>query len=319
MGSYKLTENVEYNRYYHSVIQLRRENTKKVVEKVMPIIENILKEANRQDPRFSAEPVRMGSYYQGLKIKRADEFDLNVPLQGLGNYVWGKGESARYGFDRAVDDQLQTYPDDICVVSKNVPLPDPPAGFSRIEKNYVGRMWQNSNLEKLDFGSHIIPFLVRRHYKSVVTAAIRKHGLQGTVMVSRRKHGPAVTLNIKLASLAHAVSVDLSPVVENHLSIHSSCGFPHPGARWPSPHVQKQMSEAGIGNTAHHDFEWRWSFVGPEQKMLDGMDADGGCRKKVLRILKGLAQDFWATSSKPALTSYHLKVSQIILSHVDAS
>ena len=319
MGGYNLPDNAAYDRYYHRVIELRRENTKKVVQEVMPIIQKILKEANSQDPRFSSAPIPMGSYYQGLKIKKADEFDMNVPLKGLGNYDWGMDERAYYDFDREVDDQLQTYPDDIRVVSKNVRLLDPPAGFSRLEKIDVHRMWQDPKLEKLDFGPHIIPFIVRRHYRKLVQAALRKHELQRTVTVSRRKHGPAVTLNIKLSSLAHDVSVDLSPVIETHLSIPPSCGFPHRGARWPSQLVQQQMLDAGISNTAHHDFEWRWSFVGPEQKMLDGMDADHGCRKKVLRILKGLAQDFWATSTKPALTSYHLKVSQIILSHVDAS
>ena len=251
----KMAQNADYNKYYNSKIILRRENTKRVVEKVMPIIEKIINEANSKDPRFSAQPKRIGSYYQGLKIKRADEFDLNIPLVGMENYSWSASTPAKYGFNRVIDDQLETYPQDIKVVSKAVPLPDPPPGYSRIGSS-TASLWKRPDLETLDF-HHLIPFLVRRHYRNLVHSAIRKFGLMGTVILSRKKHGPAVTLNIQVPSLQHAVSIDLSPVADLQAPIHSSCGFPHAGTRWPSQETIKAMQKMGTSFTAQHDFEWR--------------------------------------------------------------
>ena len=219
------------------------------------------------------------------------------------------------------------------MVSKAVTLPPPPSGFVRFSTKtcsdlrfeqgipssmlhhyrLLRQMWKDPSLEKLECESDLIPFLVRRHYRSLVQVAIKKLKLLGAVLVCRRKHGPSVTINVKLASLTHAVNVDLCPIMETGLALPEESSFPHPSSLWPSPDIQKQTAKAGVNLTAHHDFEWRLSFINHEQIMLDHIDANGGCRKKVLRILKGLALDFWATSSKSALTSYHLKVDEIAL------
>ena len=313
----------------------------------MPKVEDILKEVNRQDPRFSSDAIRIGSYYQKLKINRADEFDFNVPVILLTQWEKTKGKPAYYGFDREVSDQLQTYPENIDVVEKDKPLPKPPAGFIRLSdgssdekqqdpyprrldfgrdktlflaqhilKNQ--RMWKDHNLKKLHYEDNLVPFLVRSHFRSLVQAAIKKLQLSGTVFVSHRKHGPAVTINIKVAEIPHAVNVDLCPVVETALPLEKKFGFPHQNSLWPSQDKQKQMVKAGFSFTAQRDFDWRYSFVKQEEIMQGGIDADGGCRKMVLKILKGLAQDFWADYSKSVLTSYHLKVGQIILAYYNS-
>ena len=87
----RLPQTKDYNRYFNKVLTLKREDTKEVVKKVMPILEAILKEVHQQDPRFSSEPIKVGSYPQKLKIKRADEFDLNVPILFYNRHMtWSK-------------------------------------------------------------------------------------------------------------------------------------------------------------------------------------------------------------------------------------
>ncbi|CAC5397074.1 unnamed protein product [Mytilus coruscus] len=59
-------------------------------------------------------------------------------------------------------------------------------------------------------------------------------------------------------------------------------GWPRLGAKWPSWIKMKEIESEGIHEVAKDPFYWSVSFVTCEKKMLDGIDLNGTCRKKVI-------------------------------------
>ena len=89
-SSHSTISNAVLNKYYTENVQMSREDTKKSVSIVMPIVNDILEKIHAKDKRFSAQPSCSGSYYQGLKVDRADEFDINMPILDIDPmYGWG--------------------------------------------------------------------------------------------------------------------------------------------------------------------------------------------------------------------------------------
>ena len=92
-------------KYLNDNVKLSREKTTVVVTLVTEKIQTIVKYIHKQDKRFQSEVQCTGSYYQGLKVKTADEFDFNVFVAGFDNLTnWGSGGHPRhYKFNRDYD------------------------------------------------------------------------------------------------------------------------------------------------------------------------------------------------------------------------
>jgi len=102
--------------------------------------------------------------------------------------------------------------------------------------------------------------------------------------------------------------VDLTPVIEASVPFLEYQCFPLPNARWFAKNKLAELNNNGVDAVAKGDFDWKKSYVTSEFTLLKGIDEDGGCRKKALRIMKSLAEDLWATNTKPVMSTYHLKV-----------
>ena len=125
------------------------------------------------------------------------------------------------------------------------------------------------------------------------------------VGVQKKVHGPAITLLVNPRSLDYQVSVDLAPMAQpKYLPFPARANWPHHNAAWPSPDKMTEISNVGVNVVAKKDFDWQVSFAEAEKKLVDRIDADGGCRKKVHRIIKRLNQEKWKT----CVTSYMIKV-----------
>ena len=86
------------------------------------------------------------------------------------------------------------------------------------------------------------------------------------------------------------------------------CKWPHPGTYWPSDEKKQKLRIMGVNFVAKKDMYWLVSFGDMEQTLLDGIDEDGGCRKRLQRIMKRMRDEIWCPGNKPVLSSYHLKV-----------
>lgn len=91
--------NSNLNRYYADEVQLSKKDTSKILDSVMADTEEIVKYINQLDNRFGAEAQRGGSYYQRLKVGEADEFDLTIPLLGIGPRQWYQLTNSTFSSD----------------------------------------------------------------------------------------------------------------------------------------------------------------------------------------------------------------------------
>ena len=195
---------------------MKAAETKTYIELVMPTVEAILKYVNKEDPRFSSEPAKIGSFWQKLKVTKADEFDFNVHLDYLGVWAWADEEPRYYGFNRPVSQDLDTLPDDLDVIQTAVPLapstaghpggrlphrnalsvspqflplptvspggrgplPRVPIGYTFLTRGRAYKpIWETPN--DLVRCGDIVPFLVIRKLKRLVTQAVRDLDLPG--------------------------------------------------------------------------------------------------------------------------------------------
>ncbi len=203
--------------YHENKVKLKAAETKTYIELLMPTVEDILKYVNKEDPRFNREPGKVGSFWQKLKVTaKADEFDFNVHLDYLGVWAWVDEVPRYYGFSRPVSPDSDTVPDDLDVVqtaapltpskaghpagrlrcgnilsdsvsphshplltvTPGVPLPPVPIGYTFVTRGRGYKpIWETPN--DLVRCGDIVPFLVKRQLKRLVTQAVRDLALRG--------------------------------------------------------------------------------------------------------------------------------------------
>ena len=72
------------DRYYHQKVALSPIDTKKKVKILRKVfLKKIITYIRHKDSIFDANPVKHGSFYQGLKAGHADEFDFGIRIRGF--------------------------------------------------------------------------------------------------------------------------------------------------------------------------------------------------------------------------------------------
>ena len=134
----------------------------------------------------------------------------------------------------------------------------------------------------------------------------------------RKAHGPALTLRVPFTDPTdpdlREITVDLTPQLplgEAGIKFPTWIGWPRPGARWPSQEKIRVIQNIGINATAKKPYDWMRCFAAAEKELMNGIDADGGCRKKCHRIMKRVREQFWCKTTKPGVSSFMLKVRYI--------
>ncbi|CAN8006009.1 unnamed protein product, partial [Ixodes pacificus] len=206
-----------------------------------------------------------GSYYDGLRIKKADEFDINLVL----NLPFEKDEftvsfaAAPVGLSRC----LTWRSDNHRLLLINFTYIDGIMGLKQKRRSHS-----------------LIPDRVTRWLESVLSCVLRTYVVPSgpcSAMEKVRGHGPAVTLYIKLKD-GNQIDVDLVPVIE----------FRHPS--WPTG-VQKK---GWMANMLPEDCNWflipkspkpkshlwRLHFPNMEKRLIE----DQGCVKPIICLLKVL-------------------------------
>ena len=289
------------NRFYEVDVKMSREETKRNVDIVMPLVDDILTYVHQRDERFKIQPLHVGSYYSHLKVSRADEFDYSVVLD-TPSLAWTGGTPAYYGFN---ENKQQ-------VVRTSVALPPPPVGKSLVQVGGIIEKWDQQRLNEgqscLTVGDHLIPIKVKRRFKQLVGEAVNRPQIRKFVDARRLTESPAATLWISHPNIVgDCINVDLAPLIEGHLPFRPEFGWPRSNARWPSGSKIDQIKATGIHEVATDPFYWKLSFVSCEKELLKEIDINGTCRKKTQRIMKKLKESWCLKGMKQELTSYHLK------------
>ncbi|CAG2257888.1 unnamed protein product [Mytilus edulis] len=267
--------NTMLNNFYEDNVKMSRNETSQNVIVVTPLVNDILQYVHERDKRFQIQPLNVGSYYSHLKVSRADEFDYSVVLDAGSFMVWTPGTPAYYNFSENRE-----------VVKTPIPLPSAPVGKCFTDIPGTIQHWNKERLNEgpacLTIDDHIIPIRVKRRFKALVSEAINRPDIRPYVDARRLSESPATTLIICHPHIVgDQISVDLTPLIKSHASFKSEFGWPRPGARWPSRAKIEEIKAEGIHLVAKHPCYWSLSFVMCEKILIDGIDSNGTCRKKV--------------------------------------
>ena len=186
--------NKALNRYYADKVKMSKENTRQAKVAAIPIVRNIVGEIHRLDSRFSEQPHHEGSFYQGLKVGKADEFDMNVVLTGIGKLTWNDFSSTtwrQYEFNDGPlsEDPCKTFPYDREIVRAerlwyfplmNKSLEYPPYGYCFV------RLERNKPNEDLIFDGDLIPYLVKKKLKDLLATALTNLHLRDRGMYNHK-------------------------------------------------------------------------------------------------------------------------------------
>ena len=86
-------DNNELQRYFEAEVVPEKEETKRVISVLKPDLDKLFQFIKEHDPRLCQQVAYVGSYYQGLKVRRSDEFDYTLYIDIDINEDW----VVRYG------------------------------------------------------------------------------------------------------------------------------------------------------------------------------------------------------------------------------
>lgn len=266
--------------------------------KVLDHLIQLMKEEDVLFKRIYSRICGAGSYYDGLKVGKPTEFDMDIVIR------------------------LPIHYDEVVIENAN-PVP---AAFTKVKITRALDLLRQhpdwtSTYRFMDKWRDKDGFLLQSEFRQwmegVVNKALNKlekkepncfklkirdpnkPGGESEYTVSLKKSGPALTFAITILADKVMVEVDFVPVIE----------FTHP--KWPPHHVRKlddQLIEAKRtswfivpkpGKTAKHDGTmWRLAFHEQERQMINSK----GALKPVCRLLKKLRD-----SQGLNIASYYLK------------
>lgn len=281
------------NRYTCNNVQIKKARKKEALNVWEEAVRRIIANVSRRDSRFEIQNVLSGgSFYERLKVKEPNEFDLMLEMKKL-----------------ELDDQPYEEEDHLGV--------EPPVGYTTIMIDQgEERDWQRDTC--IDMRRKLLNAVqVKSVFGRHVSAAIAELGYGRNIQVS--SHGPAVTLKVTNLSSGKEYSIDLVLAVKDK-------SWPEDADEWktrkrngwPSPQLVSQVWHQGChlvakqpkpafysGPEDERKLLWLYSFSRAERTLLrEGAQGQASsCRKQVIRILKALREDLNMTQLK----SYHLK------------
>ncbi|KAM7294521.1 cyclic GMP-AMP synthase isoform X1 [Ixodes scapularis] len=276
----------------HTSLKLNSEVTATNVDILNTLLYDIRIKIKLEDPLFRRLFKRLeytGSYYDGLRTKMADEFDINLVLDlpfrkdeftvldGCPGYVG-------YGVNPAAKDRLIREED---------------------------TKWVQLLLKWMDGENRLLPDKVKRWLQSAFDRVLRTYVIpsgscSAVDKILSSQHGPAITLHIKLKD-GITINVDLVPVVE----------FCDPS--WPKSIQKKDWMAKMLPKDCNwflipkapeqKSHLWRLHFPNMEKRLIE----DYGCVKPIIRLLKATRDShMWN------LSSYSLKtfvMSLVVANH----
>ena len=68
----------QLQRFFEAEVVPEKEETRRIISVLKPDLDNLFELIEKFDPRLYQKVAHVGSYYQGLKVRRADEFDYSL-------------------------------------------------------------------------------------------------------------------------------------------------------------------------------------------------------------------------------------------------
>lgn len=263
---------------------------------------------------YSASFYKAGSHGAKTKIGKADEFDVNIPVnidvksvrtEGTLTYIYEDKNHLDDKFSSPQEMKSERKLKEESNKPRNIPhgravveVPDP---------NIIPHLTHKGDL---------IPHKLLQDLHSKVEKAIQDVEVLANVELSPVSRGPALTITVKQ-------SKDSDIMVDLVLSLPCSKFLSMPSS-WPRKNTRKvfdqnkirAVDKAGLHLVPKGDETWTISYSKAEKELLDGIDKGNECRREVLRLLK-----YYLHSCKdkvadglPGLSS-HIVTTQILWSN----
>ncbi|CAD5117593.1 unnamed protein product [Dimorphilus gyrociliatus] len=268
---------LQLNKFYNEKVISRQASTAKTIRDVCKVVVDVLKEVEVQEPRFITTLSENGGRFEGLEVKSATEFEVVLFLNQMGVFNF-------------VDDG--TIPG--CSVLK---LSD---GRKRSMSLWV---------EFITASGYLSARKIRSRFQTLVAQAVDKCSFRDTVKLV------AETSEVKL-KIKDRFVVQITPAFRcGGIWPRSASHWPATSP-WPSPNLVAEVKTEGFNllskdcvymkdkqssASAAEGDAWILSFTEAELILLSG-----GCRRRVLSILKTLKERHLQIPGEP-LTNYHMK------------
>ncbi|KAM4689878.1 protein mab-21-like 3, partial [Rhinophrynus dorsalis] len=219
------------------------------------------------------------------------QFLVTVPLRGLSGFRQRRSRRWRY-----------YTPSGVPLLA---PVREPEKLYQWLELEQFQKSTPHWHDNDVNIQGDLVPARIISVFLGLLQRAIPSCNLSDKVSVMDSS-GPAVRLNVETSE--QQVEVELVPVVEVPGCWPRKARWPRFFKRWPSKDKAQCVKSFGFDFLARSNYHWQLSFQRAERLLLEGLDEDGGCRMKCLRVVRQMKEDVWCPGSHPVITSYHLQM-----------
>lgn len=309
----KITEE-ELNTFLHNTGDSRHRRVARVVEEVQTVILALTAQISSWDCRFQSisnsgihsdhlkeQPDLLAHWMVLLRGRRSlhpciqvmapSQLLVTVPLRGLSGFRHRRSRRWRYYTPSGV--RLLT------------PVMEPEKLHQWLEVDNFQKSTPQWHDGDVNIRGDLVPARVVNVFHGLLHRAIPACNLSDKVSVME-SIGPIIRVNVETS--IQTVDVELVPVVEVPGSWPRSARWPRFFKRWPSKDKARCVKSFGFDLIARTNYHWQLSFLRVERLLLEGMDEDGGCRMKCLRVVRQLKEEIWCPGNRPVISSQHLQM-----------
>lgn len=285
----RITEE-ELNNFLHDTGDARHRRVARMVEEVQTVILALTAQVSSWDSRFQSIS-NSGIHSDHLKVMAPSQLLVTVPLRGLSGFRHRRSRRWRYYTPSGV--RLLT------------PVMEPEKLHQWLEVEQFQKSTPQWHDGDVNIQGDLVPARVVNVFHGLLHRAIPACNLSDKVSVME-SIGPIIRVNVETS--IQMVDVDLVPMVEIPGSWPRSAHWPRFFKRWPSKDKARCVKSFGFDLIARTNYHWQLSFLRAERLLLEGMEEDGGCRMKCLRVVRQLKEDVWCPGNRPVITSQHLQM-----------
>ncbi|XP_069616114.1 protein mab-21-like 3 [Ranitomeya imitator] len=268
----------------------RHRHVSRMVEEVQGIMLQLTTQISSWDSRFHSIS-NSGIHSDNLKVLSPSQLLVTVPLRGLSGYRQKSLRRWRYYTPRGV--RLMS------------PVMEPEKLHQWLEVEQFQKSSSQWHDADVSIQGDLVPGRVLTILQELLRRAIPACNLTNKVSVLEST-GPIIRVIVETSG--QMVEVELLPMVEIPGCWPRKARWPRFFKRWPSKDRARCMKTFGFDLVARSNYHWQLSFLRVERLLLDGVDEDGGCRMKCLRVVRQLKEDVWCPGTRPVITSQHLQM-----------
>ncbi|XP_073407152.1 protein mab-21-like 3 [Dendrobates tinctorius] len=261
-----------------------------MVEEVQGIMLQLTTQISSWDCRFHSIS-NSGIHSDNLKVLAPSQLLVMVPLRGLSGYRQKSLRRWRYYTPRGV--RLMS------------PVMEPEKLHQWLEVEQFQKSSSQWHDADVSIQGDVVPGRVLTILQGLLQRAIPTCNLTNRVRVLECT-GPIIRVIVETSG--QTVEVELLPMVEIPGCWPRKARWPRFFKRWPSKDRARCVKTFGFDLIARTNYHWQLSFLRVERLLLEGVDEDGGCRMKCLRVVRQLKEDVWCPGTRPVITSQHLQM-----------